>query len=201
MIYKRLDEITAKLFFEILYTKNYNLISTEEVTTDEGLMICAKAWENLYIEYLDATQLSDAKQRRVFEVQADIEELKTLQELIPVCVRVLEFDRNKEVIEILKSQGYIIRENNYFNDIEQVKTDSTSLGIKIKRLLSKMPKRQIKDGEEEQPRNISKIIIGYAAGIGISCNVNTVTMEEFIAYQEIFNEKLKALKNGSGDNN
>lgn len=208
MIYKTLDTIPAKIFFKILFTKDVTLLvkkNNNKETETTTQIKCSEAWENLWCEYADKAQEQDRSERRIFEITKDLDQAKAKQKVINILINVLEFDKKPEAMELMNKHGFKISLETYFEDLERIKLEISTISHEIKVLTRKMPKKQIKEGEEEKPANIEKLIIGYSAGIGFSCNPNKITMTEFLSVQEIFNEKLKAAQkndnNKKGNNN
>lgn len=185
MIYNSLDTIPFKLLLKILKTDDFTLLSTEKVFESE-LKELSEIWSEIKLAYekLDP----DNEFSKTLKLRCRIERLSNDYKAVNLAVKGLRFEYNEELINILKSYRYKLSDENYFNDLDTIERESEAILLQIKKIEKKLPKER----EEGKEQNIDKIIIAY--NNGVMTDTNKVTVMQFHATKELFEEKVKALE-------
>ena len=188
-----IGDILVLDFWKVLKTGDYKQINLTE-----------EQWNDLYDEYF--LKKNDQKSK-IF--------LKTLKE---EALLVYRMDLTKEVYNFLiftmKQKPFFL--NLYSQRLEQVyKCAEDNLKIKIQRsqpeevnlkqiervYLALYNKYNIMQGNKEKKvnseiQNIYKVVANVSAVIGMQLNVKEMTLEEWMAYEEMANTKVKNQKDG-----
>lgn len=142
-----------------------------------------EAWEEMKDEYYAVTNSGETnKYLRVFRSidRLELEYLST-----QIGINSLRFDYSKEIVEGLQEYGYDIKEDNYLSKLDQIERENEALIIRISQLKKRLP-------DENNRDNIDKVIIAYNDGKIL--DTNSVTVTQFLALQELFEERVKAIK-------
>lgn len=204
MIYNSLDIIPLKLFMKILETDDFTLLtdSNDKDVIDSCKLILSK----LKDDYDDLGLVNNYDS--LLNINVRIEALKFKYDAIIAAVQSLRFDRNKDLLEMLKSFRYTIREDTYIEDLDRIEREVDSINVKIRRLEKKLPKKT-----KSEKTTIDKVIMSYCALTGSNYNTNEITVIQFHALKSLAEDKMKSIekenaklisknkRNGRGNNN
>ena len=188
MVYN-IDNLPAKIYFNILETNNYNLLSDQKEVDVESL------WQNIYSE---VSQLLDSKKNdKAFDLGKSIQYLSTRIEVVTNTVFHLRRKRDELLEGILKSYNYILRDDNFDNDLNQIEREIDNLDIRIARYKKQLdPLINPKEGKNKK-QSFEDIYFSYCTIWGPYKEVNTIFIKEFISLEKQVVIKIKNLeKNG-----
>lgn len=179
MIYKTLRTLPMVICVEIMQTGNYSLLADEQTDID-----LVELWNDL------ESKLPTEKDSKVFDVSKEMEFQANRYNIIQYCCEALTFDKDFRLINLLQEYGYILRDDNYFNDIDKISKQSEGILIKISQLKASLPKTE-KSNEES---TIIDVMASFCAILGITFDFITCSVESFYAWQRQVENKIKALE-------
>lgn len=165
-------------------TDKYKLLSTKPTFVN-----LKSLWGELKVQYEELntnSQISEFLELRARISRLESEHLATL-----LAIKVLKFEFNEDMINILQVFHYKIDKDNYLDKIDEVEKDSKGLLVTIKQLIKKLPKAN-------KNQNIDKIMIAY--NDGKMMDTNKATVMQFLGQQQLFEEKVKAIEKQTSDN-
>lgn len=187
MVYN-IDTILAKVYFKIHETGNLKLLTDENLEVN----VLEKIWTEIVQKH---QEVSDIKRNvRVFELSKKIEELRAKHEAIINALYVLNFKRDKDLEQIVKNYGYKITDENFEDDVKEIKNN-------VQIVLNKIQKHQ-QNLELLLPKEIKKItfeetLLGYYTVLGFGFkDANSITLLEYCGVESQVKAKIKALENG-----
>lgn len=186
MIYDSFDTIPFKLFIKVTQSNDLTLLS-DTTQTPEVLL---KAWEKINEEFkaLDPNKTIE----KTFKILKEVEEYRAQYNFIQFAVNALKqpFDRDLDLENNIRELGFKLRESSFYHDLEIIEMESKALLVFIEEGESKLPK------VDNKPANsIDKVILGYASFTGLPfTDTNKITGTQYYGLKEIFDEKLKVLK-------
>lgn len=188
MIYKSLETIPYKLFFKIEESKDFSLLSTEPIEDDLSAI-----WEAIEVEHLELA--SESNGNKIFNLEKKIGNLSAKHIAINIACDCLDFDKNDEMIQLLKSYKYTLRDDYFDEDIDMIRRESNSLKIKIDRYAEQLPKPTNNTSEKMK---VDDLLAMYCAILGFNIgDFNTITYTAVIGFENQVKNKLKSLDNGS----
>lgn len=197
MIYTSADIIPAKLFFRIEATGDISLLSTKK----RPKVFLQQIWEDIQEEN---NRISSNKTiGKVLNLSRNIEKLSARLEKVTLACHVLKSVRDKELIEMLKDDGYKFtyekakteRQSRrmYLSDVARIEKQATSLVIKIDNLKTKLPDQEKEKSTEEV--TFDETVLGYSTLCGAGfIDTNAITLTQYYALINTGNKKMKALQ-------
>lgn len=201
MIYNSASTIPAKLYFTIVETGNYALLSDKKIYNEK---VINEAWKKIEYEY---NQLNTGKKEynKVLDLSKEIEILSAREEKITLSVHYLKVIKDKDLFNLLEEEGYKyewdkflnIKENDvsgeeiYQNILSKIERESEAFRIKIARLEKQMPK--IDDQKGFVPFDQSVLMYAAFTGLGY-IDPNILPLTQYDALIVNGNKKMKALE-------
>ena len=182
-MYNSLDILPVKTYFKIIETGNFFLLSFSDKKVAE--LELSELWN----EINQAFQERDNNQanKRIFRISTDIEYLISKYNLIQMCVNTLRFDRNQEVIDILKSHNYLVTDKFYERDLNRTERNSKGILNKIELLKSQLPKE-----DNKTDSSIDDVLASYSNILGFHVgDFNKITCSEYLAFKKQVESKIK----------
>ena len=191
MTYDSPDIIPAKIYFKILETGEVELLSTEIKDFEKLVAI----WEKINDEYVSENK--NQKQDKSFDLYKRIESLSAKYEAIKLSVKVIKYQDDQELKDLLIKYGYKFSSDEE-KDLDRILRESESLQIKIENLKNQLPKVDTK-----KKLSFDETVLSYAAFTGYGfIDTNKITLTQYDALINIGNQKMKALEShGQGKNN
>jgi hypothetical protein len=188
MIYNSAEIIPAKLFFKILATEDYTLLSDKKYSQKELL----EAW-NIIKEEHDKLN-PDNNSDKVLNLSKRIESLVSKYESIRLSIYHLRVLEDDELLSVLKNYDYKFT-GNLQEDLDVAERHSNALIDKIKELEERMPKVN-KKGKDDL--NFDEAVMSYSSFIGSGfIDPNTIKLSQYYALINIGNKKIKSLEKGN----
>jgi len=192
-MYKSLKYIPFVIYFEILETSKYHLLSKEEKEfeefTDLELQEFETTWEKIYKESISIDPSNELD--KILKIEREVSHFKAKYKLVKLACECLKFDYNEELFELINSFGYGLKDDeNYYSHLERIERESEGLLVKAERFASQLPKV-----DESQPvKKVSAydVLGSYSAILGIPLNFNKVTYLEAKAYELQVSNKIQA---------
>lgn len=191
-MYNSLSKIPTKIFYEILSTNNLKLLI-------EGFDIPFISNEDLLATWTDLKKEYDKKysnnDNSLFEVRKEIEILIAKHTQIILCCHALKFQWNEELVQMLRSYMYTIKDDeNYYDYIETIERQSEALKIKTNRLKDLLPKQTEQENEET---DLDDVMGSYSSILGIDFDFETIPVTKFFSLQKQVDLKIQNLKKQS----
>lgn len=187
MIYDSAEIIPAKLYFKIVDTGKYSLLSDENLS-DEKLELL---WKKIEEEHNEINPNKD--RNKALDLFKKREALEAKLEVINLSVYHLKSKKDEELIRLLKTYGYQFTEN-LNEDLKKIERESLNIEVKIKSIAEKIPKP---DKNNNNKSSFDETVMSYSAFTGAGfINTNTITLTQYYALINMGNQKLKALENG-----
>lgn len=187
MIYRSLRYLPMVTCAEIMQTGDLTLLSDEEISNNELIII----WEKLEEDFQNLSGNKDAD--KVFNVSKEIDFQANRYELINMACEALIFDKNEDLIDALKDFGYKITDENYIYDIQKIVKQSNGILNRIKQLQDTLPK----ESKVKNENSIIDVMASYASILGFDFDFFTTSVEKFFAIEKTVKAKLKALENNN----
>lgn len=184
MIYNSFDTIPFKLFLTVTKTGDLTLLSDENKLYKD----LNEAWDNINKEFkkLDPNKTIE----KTLQTLIDIEEYQTQYNFLEIAVKSLRFDRDLDLENKIREQGFELTEINFLEDLSKVENESKALLVFIKEAESQLPKI-----DNKSATNIDEVILGYCAFTGLQyTDTNQITGNQYYALKKLFDEKLKVLR-------
>lgn len=191
-LYNSLDLIPYKVFLRIAKTGDVSLLSD----TEKDLDILSKIWEKLFNEHLENETSPESKKE--FRINKDVESLEMEHQFIVGACECLKFAIDNELIEMLRVKKYQLRTDNnenYHQDIENIKRFAKGLIFRIKALKSQLPKE---DNEENKSVSVDKstiddVMASYTNIMGFDFDFDKITYTKFHAIKKQVHLKIKTI--------
>lgn len=190
MTYDSLEILPYKLFLKISNSGDVSLLTDDK----EQLLTAAKLWEKLQEEFnlLDP----DNKLKKLLRTLVEIEEYRNQYDGLQIAIKALRFDRDIDLENEIREQGFTLTEDSFDHDLDRVEQESQALLMFIEELEATLPNHN-----GEKATNIDKIILGYGSFTGMQyTDTNAITVTQFYALKELFDEKLKVVKEQQSKN-
>ena len=184
MTYDSLEILPYKLFLKISNTGDVSLLTDDK----EKILSADKIWEKLLEEF---NQLDPSnKLKKLVRTLVEIEEYRCQYDGLQIAINSLKFDRNIDLENAIREQGFTLTEDNFEDDLLRVEQESQALLMFIDELEATLPTYN-----GEKATNIDKVILGYGSFTGMQyTDTNSITVTQFYALKELFDEKLKVVK-------
>lgn len=184
MIYKTLRTLPMVIFFEISNTGDLTLLSDEETSIEELIPI----WENIEQKHQELSGNTNAN--KVFNVSKEIEFQANRYEIIHNACEALAFDKNDDLIAILRDYGYTINDSNYINDLNKIIKQSEGIITRINQLRDTLPKQST----SKQESSIVDVMANYATILGFDFDFFLCSVEKFYALEKMVKAKMKSIE-------
>ncbi|WP_341215768.1 hypothetical protein [uncultured Wocania sp.] len=190
MIYNSFDTIPFKLFLKVTQTGDLTLLSDEKKLYNE----LSEAWKQINSEFNEIDPNKTIE--KTLKTLIDIEEYTAQYNFLEIAVKALRFDRNLDIENKVRELGFKLCEESFQYDLTVVENESKMLLVFIEEAEDKLPKV---DGK--RATNIDQVILGYCAFTGLQfTDTNKITGNQYYGLKEIFDEKLKVLKQQKAKN-
>ena len=179
-----IDTIPAKLFFKIDNTGDYTLLSDDNSFKKEDLQ---KVWESILFYYQKNIQ---GKAR---DSQLDLDKKINSLESRLLCIKriicLLKIERDHELERYLRSVGYQLTEQNFFDDLKKIESLSDMIKLKIEKHNSLLEKK--KDNNTSKT-TFEDVLLGYLTILGLGFKeANKITLLEYLALEKQVKNKVK----------
>lgn len=179
--HERLDTLSIYVFYEILNSREYSLLTISGEPTEEQL---SGAWEKLFNTYFEKAGIKAPEWKDILKLGDLVHKYKCISGLLHI---VCKLDGNfEDAVTALKKWNYHIRENEPLDDeIKRLYKGLESLKTKISILDSSIekPKKQAK-------LNIWKEAIRLKKHFKFEINVKETTCIEWIELNNQFREDI-----------
>ncbi|MBD3582754.1 hypothetical protein [Flavobacterium selenitireducens] len=192
MIYDSLRKLPMVLAIEVMETGNLRLLTDDDSITDEQLF---DMWEILFEEFEVKRTGKKAGQSKEFLSNREIEFLERKLSIIKCACDALLFDRNDEMIELLKDYNYVIRDGSYISDIQKVLREADAIKIKISMIRDGLKK------ETAEPPDIIESMAAITVILGTDFDYYAVSCEKYFALEKAVDKKIKAMTEANKPNN
>ena len=182
--YTSFKPIKVVRFHEILEKGNYSLLYIDE----KGEKDLTEVWYEIYDEYCRAAKVDNKNIRLISLIEKLREKHDSISNLLILLTD--EFPEVREAAkEALKTKGYILREDQPLKqEYARLKSQLNVLQTKIKIEEKKLPKE-----ENKQAISLMKqAVILETQFPGRDMDIHSLTMEKWLAYWELANEKALA---------
>lgn len=179
MVYKSLHTLPIVLFYEILDSGNYNLLTTEKFITQN----LEELWEDLKEEYQKLTQ--GVSYGYLLEISKKASFYLAKYETIQIACNCLLMTKDEKLESILKEWGFDVSTP---ESIEKLRVKSENLLIKSKIQESKIPKKETNNTKVD----IREVLASFVLILGTDLDFETVSVTKFIALEKVIDKKLKA---------
>ena len=175
-------KIPVVLFFEILETNNYSLLSTEDLPKKELESI----WIKLYDEFSEKNE--EKENNNYLNLEKNITRLTLKYKAINVLVDCLMIDYDDENANFLRREGYKVTEENYLEDLERVREESDHILVRVNNF-----KNQLPEIDETKKFDIYDTLAQYSSILGFDLDEN-VSVNKFFALKKSVKNKIKQLE-------
>lgn len=181
-MYTSISNLPMRLFLEITETGKLSLLGDG---TDDEL---TESWSNI-IEEFKKIDPDDAFYRNLMK-RRHLDYTVCKYNTVRLGVQVLKFKKDDNIINILKSYGYRINDDTYFDDLQTIERNSISIKDKIDEL-----NKELNNKGDSDLFDFDKTIIKYNVFLGFNlADANTVTVLQFYAIKDEVNNKIKEIK-------
>lgn len=202
MIYNSLKILPIVVFFEILETKNINLLVKKRTwffKTYVGKWIVKwfykeltekelhKLWDFLYDEY--KTLDPNNQNNKTLKLSQKIDSLITKFKAVRLSVECLKTKRNDELINSLKKDGYKLSDETFKVDLERIEREAQALLLRAETFKRQLPKQDKKEA------NIFDVMASYSLILGFDLDYYSTSVLKFFAIQNQVEIKIKVLEN------
>ncbi len=201
--YKSLNDITVKVFYDILATQNYVLLYKNvfiKKIASKSKYLQQKA-SNLFVEIYDSYcfKTEDNKTKNFFSLILELQYLNIRYKIVTELMMCLNESNKKEIGKELHRWNIIFHnEKSVYSQKNQLKRQIKAARNKINRKDSELEDLLKKNKKKSQSIFTEKVNLEKL--IGISINIEKTTMTEWFELKDIAKEiienKKRALKNG-----
>lgn len=186
MVYRSLDLLPLKLFLLILKTGNFSLLTDnpKEVLQTEEI------WKKLQSDFEDLDPQNDVK--KLLKTLIKVSTYQAQYNAISFAISALNFDRDLELENLLRSQGFKLSEKDFYKDLDQIQLGLISIQLLIDEHQKKLP--PVKDKSSDKATNIDEVILGYCSVTSLNFDTNAITVTQFYALKKIFDQKLEVMR-------
>lgn len=188
MIYNSLDSIPIIIFFKIAESGDFSLLSNE----DSDIEKLEEIWLDLIKQHEERQNTKETD--KFFKMQLEIAALEVEYEFVSGAIYSLGFEKNDELIEMLKKFRFIVRTDsteNYYNDLEFIQRASKSFELKMNHIKSMMPKAD-ESKEKNNKFSIYDTMASYTRIMGYDFDYETVSYSKFYAIQKQVHLKIES---------
>ena len=149
--------------------------------------ITQKQFEELCDMYMKATKPPPGN------IEKRVESYGAKMMLIKACFIVFDhYPADEEMMEVLRSRGYKIERETFWQDIKVIEKKCDHLDFKWRNEKAKLPKKK-KNNPKEQT-SIYDMLTGLSSGLELSLNFETMTVGEFMSWKAQLKRKHESLK-------
>lgn len=182
-MYKTLDKLPIKTYFLIEETGDINLLLFEGEKCDENELNVL--WLKLQAEFSDLAQ--DPEDKKSLRILKEVKRCETKHQLIDAFCVCLDFDWDEEMVQILRNWGYVLTEENYYEDLEKIKRESEGLLIKAENLKKLLPKSE----ESGSNVTIDDVLASHSSILGFDFDYETISCKKYLAHKKQIDVKMK----------
>lgn len=186
-IYDSLRKLPKVIQIDIYETGNIRLL-TEDINVPDEMLI--EIWQRLDEEYNSKNGNKD--ESKILPIIKEIDFQVNRYLIIKCACSSLLFDKNDELIFMLKEQGYKITEENYIKDIERIIRESEGIILKIKKLKEQLPKENKEKNKKQY--SIVDIIISYGVILNYPIKPYEISVEEFDSIEKSVLSKIEQIE-------
>ena len=184
MTYTSLDTIPLKLFYQILTSGDVSPLMDHK----DDLKNVTEVWNQIKEDFEKLDPGNSIQ--KTFKTLREIEEYRSQYNGIQFAVEALKFDRDLDLENELRQFGFRLTEDDFINDLDKIKNESQALLMFIEELEATLPTH-----EGKKANTIDKVILGYASYTNLQyTDTNKITVTQYYGLKEIFDEKLKAMR-------
>lgn len=184
MVYRTL-KIPVVVFFEILETNNFQLLSDEDLNEKELKDI----WNQLYEKY---SELSEELGNNQLNIRKKLEHLISKYKAVVIAIDCLKSGYDNDLVSFLKREGYVVSKDNYDEDLETIKEEANDLLVRANTFSSQLPK------ETKEKFNIYDILSSYSIILGYDLDYESVSVFKFLSLKKQVKNKIKLLESNNG---
>ena len=190
MIYNSLEILPYKTFFKIVDSQDVSLLKNGAEAEEKDLK---ELWESLLKEYNEISP--EKEEMNLLRVKRDIEAIECKYKAIQVSLSALDFHYDDELMEILKSYGYKLTKENYYDDLKRISRESEALLMKSANIKKKLPKVDANSASTKV--TIDRLFAFYSSVLGFDFDYNTIPVTKVLALKEQVNSKIKSQENNT----
>lgn len=191
MIYTRLHEIPARLFFLILETGDVSLLNPnfdQVKNKEEQLETLKSIWADLEDE--DQRISKNPESDKFLNLSKEIEVLKCRQQKVEISVNYLRIQDDEDLRIILQNEGYKPGELSE-KELSRIERLNKDLNVNIQKLETQLPKPKT----DKKEISFDEIVVGYGIVVGQSFRPNEITQSEFRALENSVKSKIESISN------
>lgn len=190
MIYNSLEILPYKTFFKIVDSQDVSLLKNGAEAEEKDLK---ELWESLLKEYNEISP--EKEEMNLLRVKRDIEAIECKYKAIQVSLSALDFHYDDELMEILKSYGYKLTKENYYDDLKRISRESEALLMKSANIKKKLPKVDANSASTKV--TIDRLFAFYSSVLGFDFDYNTISVTKVLALKEQVQSKVKPQENNT----
>ena len=145
-----------------------------------------KHWAKIGEEYSKHSE--NKKQNKVKQLETKLDKLIIKYHAIIGALEVLKFGSDDDMLEILKSNGYIIK-GEYWRGLEQIYKQVSNLKSKIDSVEDEI--KQYSEIQGNKDINIHEILTNLSVGLELPFKTSELTTIEYIFYRKALVNKIK----------
>lgn len=104
--------------------------------------------------------------------------------LLTSCYNILIQDNNKEILIILKSNGYTIQDNSE-KELNKLKTHIKNAEMSYARAFNEWDNYKKTETKQIKESDFMDYVAGISHALNLSININVMTMFEFLSYEKL----------------
>ncbi|WP_339889848.1 hypothetical protein [uncultured Flavobacterium sp.] len=186
-VYDSLRKLPKVIQIDIYETGNVRLL-TEDINVPDEILI--EIWERLDEEY--NSRNGNKEDSKILPIIKEIDYQANRYLIIKCACSSLLFDKNDDLILMLKEQGYSITDDNYINDIERILRESEGIILRIKKLKEQLPKEKKQTNQKKY--SIVDIITSYGVILNYPIKPYEISVEEFESIEKSVHSKIESLE-------
>ncbi len=175
-----IETLPIVTFVKIAETNDLTLLTDDDLTKDE----LSKIWDDIRDEYQKLSKNSITN--KIESLKTKLFKQSTKYNLVIVCLEVLKYGKDDDVLETLKDYGYVIK-GEYWSGLEKIFKQVETLRNKIKSIEDEI----IKLTEKKDDVNIYEILTNLSVGLELPLKTNEITTIEYIFYKKALIKKIK----------
>lgn len=180
-----IDTIPAKIYFKVLETEDFSLLSDDKEIDYEVL------WSEIKSQ-AEQIRRTDNK-NKVLDLSKEMQRFFVKHEAVNNAIYYLRRRRDEELEDLVRSFGYKLSNANFQKDLDNIERSIQSLHIKMSRTQKKideLPK------PKESSNSFEDIYMSYRAILEISLEPSDkILFLDFVAAEKQVTNKIKALSN------
>lgn len=181
-MYKTLDILPIKKYMLIDESGDIHLLLFDDEKCDEDEL--SNLWLKLKEEFSELS--NDADEKKILRLSKQIKSSETKHQIIESFCICLDFEWDDEIVKTLRDWGYILREDNYYEDLERIKRESDGLLIKAENLRKLLPKT-----DENSTVTIDDVLASHSSILGFDFDYETISCKKYLAHKKQIDIKMK----------